>query len=84
MTMKKFETAAVNIEEVEFDHDLHIFKVTNKDGEMLGTIVPPDVEDMNLIIRELANGGCPVADKWEDGMGNSCTMNGWGEYEKKI
>jgi len=34
---------------------------------------------MESIIADLDNGACPIADRWEDGNGNTCTLNGWGE-----
>lgn len=68
----------ITIKEVEFDGDLHIFEVFN--GEVkLGSIVPPGIDEMNDIVNDLDNGGCPITDKWEDGMGNICQLDGWGQ-----
>lgn len=68
------------VQEVDFDGDLHELEVFNGD-EYLGTVTPPDVEDMEKCINDLDNGSNPITDNWEDGMGNSCTLDGWGEKE---
>lgn len=75
--MKTWTTALVTVNEMPFDYDLHIFDVYNKEGILLGSITPATIEDMQQIVSDLDNGGCPVSDKWEDGMGNTCTINGW-------
>jgi hypothetical protein len=77
--MKTWKTALVTIEEVNFDHDLHAFEVYNHGGAMIGTINPDSVEVMEVLIADLDNGACPVADSWEDGNGNTCSVNGWGD-----
>lgn len=68
----------INVEECEFDYDLHCFKVYNGE-KYLGIIYPGSIEDMESCIEELDNGNDPISDGWEDGMGNSCTIDGWGE-----
>lgn len=55
------------VREVEFDHNLHEFEVV-KDGEVIATITPADLDDMNRIISDLDAG--EGVDGWEDGMGN--------------
>lgn len=77
--MKTWKTNLVTVEEVAFDHDLHTFEVYNHAGAKLGTITPASIEDMNDLIADLDDGACPVADNWEDGNGNTCNINGWGE-----
>lgn len=70
------------VEETEFDYDLHILKVYNH-GKYLGSIYPADIEDMKKLFDELDSGSNPIEDKWEDGDGNTCNIDGWGEYKEK-
>jgi hypothetical protein len=79
--MKTWKTELVTIEEVDFDYDLHQFEVYNHAGAYLGSITPATIEDMNYVIADLDKGGCPVRDGWEDGMGNTCSLEGWGGEE---
>lgn len=69
----------INVEECDYDYGLHCFKVYNG-GEYLGTVYPRNIEDMKLCIECLDNGEDPISGGWEDGMGNSCTIDGWGEF----
>lgn len=55
------------VREVEFDGDLHEFEVVRND-EVIATITPATIEDMQQIIEDLDNG--EDVDGWEDGMGN--------------
>lgn len=65
-------------EEVNF---LPSFKVY--DGEkFLGTVYPACQEDAEDCIQALDAGSNPVADSWEDGCGNTCSCDGWGEEEE--
>lgn len=72
-------TKNVQVKIVEFDGDLLAFRVRSLEGDYLGDITPDSAEEMNAIIADLQSGGCPIADHWEDGNGNVCTMYGWGE-----
>jgi hypothetical protein len=41
---------------------------------------------MESTIEQLNNGECPVCNKWEDGLGNICTLEGWSssiKYDKE-
>lgn len=80
--MNTWTTDLVTVNEIPFDNTLHAFEVLNLDGAFLGTINPATIEDMNQIISDLNNGDCPVADGWEDGNGNTCTIEGWDESGK--
>ena len=92
MDVKKGETLSGNkdwtfsdgiyVREAEFDGNLRIFEVFNGD-DYLGDVTPPDVENMELLEKELDNGANPISGDWEDGMGNSCTLDGWGQEEMK-
>lgn len=66
----------IRVEEAEFDYDLHILKVYHND-DYLGSILPLDIDDMYKLFEQLDNGSNPIEDKWEDGMGNTCTIDGW-------
>lgn len=68
----------IEVLESEFDYSLHCFKVYNRD-DYLGTIYPDTIEDMENCIKDLDDGSDPITDMWEDGMGNFCTLDGWGE-----
>lgn len=76
--MKKWECKEHNIEifETELDYDLHMFKVYRND-ELIGTIVPNSIEDMQACISGLNDGECPICDRWEDGFGHTCNEDGW-------
>jgi len=69
--MRKWERKGYEVREVEFDHDLHEFEVV-KDGEVIASITPADIEDMNRIISALDAG--EEVDGWEDGMGNTIVI----------
>nr|DAG73559.1 MAG TPA: hypothetical protein [Caudoviricetes sp.] len=73
----KFENG-IEVYEKEYDYDAHCFEVYNED-EYLGTVYTSSGEDTTECIERLDAGFDPISDNWEDGMGNSCTLNGWGE-----
>lgn len=66
--MRIWEREGYFVREVELDYDLHMFEVVKGD-EVIATIVPPAIEDMNDVIAEL-DAGADV-NGWEDGMGNT-------------
>ena len=68
----------IRVEEAEFDYDLHILKVYHND-DYLGSITPDCIETMERCFEDLDNGSNPVEDEWMDGMGNTCTIDGWGD-----
>ena len=65
--MRVWEREGYIVQEVEFDGDLHEFEIV-KDDEVIATITPADIEDMERIIDDLDAG--EDVDGWEDGMGN--------------
>lgn len=75
--MKSWTTKNAVVTEIAFDHDLHAFGVTTLDGRELGVITPDSVDVMHVIIADLDAGACPIADHWEDGNGNTCSLSGW-------
>lgn len=64
----------------EYDNALNSFVVWYGNTR-LGDIIPNNITDMHTAIELLDNGGCPVCDGWEDGFGNSCTLQGWNRLE---
>lgn len=68
----------IEVYESEFDYDLHCLKVYNGDN-YLGTVYPDSIEDMKSCFKDLDAGNDPITGGWEDGMGNSCTLDGWGD-----
>lgn len=69
--LKTWERNTYIVEEKEFDGDLHEFDVV-KDGEVIATINPETIEDMNQIIEDLDAG--EDVDGWEDGNGNTINL----------
>jgi hypothetical protein len=65
--MRVWERKGYIVQEIELDHDLHKFEVV-KDGRVIATITPADVEDMEKIIADLDSG--EDVNGWEDGLGN--------------
>ena len=57
--------------ETEFDGDLHEFKIM-RGADVLYTITPPNVEDMQAIIEDLDAG--EDVNGWEDGNGNHISL----------
>ncbi|ERH97531.1 hypothetical protein [Bacillus thuringiensis] len=66
--MKTWEREGYRVVETEFDRDLHTFDVI-KGEEVIATITPNTIEDMNQIIKDLDSG--EEVNGWEDGMGNT-------------
>lgn len=70
--MKTWVRETYTVEMVEFDGDLKEFEVV-KDGEVIATITPATIEDMEQIIEDLDNG--EDVNGWEDGMGNVISID---------
>lgn len=68
----------IEVYEKDFDYNLHCFKVWRGD-KYLGGIYPNSIEDMEHCIKCLDDGSEPITDSWEDGHGNCCDRNGWGD-----
>lgn len=68
----------IEVTEQPFDYDLHCLEVYNN-GKYLGTVYPGSIEDMQACIHDLDAGTDPVTGGWEDGNGNTCSLDGWGE-----
>ena len=68
----------IRVVETEYNYDLHSLKVYNGE-EYLGTVYPADVDYMMKCFAALDAGNDPISDKWEDGCGNTCTLDGWEE-----
>ena len=70
----------IEVYEKDFDNDLHCFAVYNGEAN-LGTIYPDNIDDMKSCMESLNAGEDPISGHWEDGCGNLCTLEGWGESE---
>lgn len=68
----------IEVYEKHWDKDLHCLEVYNR-SEYLGTVYPGDIENMQYCFKLLDSGKDPISDGWEDGCGNACTLDGWGE-----
>jgi len=68
MKMRVWKREGYEVFEKEFDRDLHEFDVV-KNGEVIATITPADLEDMQRIVEALDAG--EGVQGWEDGMGNT-------------
>lgn len=69
--MKTWEIGEVEVVEKDFDYDLHEFDVYYQD-QLIGTITPDCIEDMEDIKTALDRGESPIG--WEDGSGNTITL----------
>ena len=71
--MRIWNRDTYTVEEKSFDGDLHEFDVV-KDSEVIATITPGSIEDMQQIVDDLDNGASVQG--WEDGMGNTISVIG--------
>ncbi|WP_405101517.1 hypothetical protein [Oceanobacillus sp. FSL H7-0719] len=56
-----------------------VLRFENLDGDILGYVSFDDGgEEMT---RELNRGIDPIAEGWEDGIGNTISLNGWGDNQ---
>lgn len=69
-----------------FDNDIEVYEVNCdsfkvcKGDRVLGYVYPAGPEDYERCVADLNNGLDPISAGWEDGVGNSCSFYGWGEY----
>lgn len=68
----------LEVQEAELNYDLHCFNVYNGD-RYIGCIQPNTIKDMENCINELNEGYDPISNNWEDGNGNLCVIEGWGD-----
>lgn len=73
-----FECYTYEEDEITFydfliDEDSQVI-ICLKNGEEIGNI---NCSGCPEAIEDLRNGSNPILDAWEDGMGNSCTPDGW-------
>jgi len=65
--------------------DYTVFKETDLlrfedlEGNLLGYVSFNDGGEE--LTKELDNGADPIAEGWEDGIGNTISLDGWGEKE---
>lgn len=56
-----------------------VLRFENEDGDVIGYVATHDHHEE--LINDLDNGANPIEDGWEDGIGNTININGWGEQE---
>lgn len=57
-----------------------LLRFENHEGDILGYISFDDGgEEM---VKELDDGSDPISEKWEDGIGNTISIDGWGEPDR--
>lgn len=76
--MWKFENG-ITVYSKEWSYCDYAFDVYNADGKFLGGIYPDTDEDSESCVKDLDDGSEPITDGWEDGCGNSCSIDGWGD-----
>lgn len=54
-----------------------VLRFENKEGDIIGYV--GNIHENNLI-EDLDNGADPIADGWEDGVGNTISIDGWGKW----
>lgn len=59
---------------VEFEESENMLRFEDKEGNLLGYV--SNVME-NDLIEDLNNGANPIAEGWEDGIGNTITIDGW-------
>ena len=52
--------------------------VLDANGTLLGYVQVKDADEWNELWSKLEQGACPICDGWEDGLGRTCTADGWG------
>lgn len=73
----------IKVCEAEFISDLHCLEVYNGE-QYLGTVYPGCIGDMESCFKDLDLGKDPISDGWEDGLGNQCVLDGWGDDEQSF
>lgn len=76
MTKEWIFNNGIEVHKEYFDNDLCKFDVY-LNNKYLGEIIPDSIESMQLCIDSLNLGEDPISGRWDDGMGNPCTINGW-------
>lgn len=66
----------VTVRTEEFDYDLKTL-VVEYGNRVLGKIYLDNLENQESTFAALDNGIDPISDRWEDGNGNTCTLDGW-------
>ena len=69
-TMWEFEGYTVYLE-------TDVLRFEDNEGDVLGYVM----NEGNELVEELNNGVDPIAEGWEDGVGNTINIDGWGGEE---
>src|SRR5690606_31839276 len=73
--MKKWEFKDYTVYE-----EADVLKFENNDGDIIGYVTKNGTEE----VEALDNGADPIADGWEDGIGNTLSLEGWGDEWEKL
>lgn len=68
--MKKWEFASYTVHE-----ETDVLRFEDLEGNVLGYV--SNIHE-NGLIEDLDNGADPIEDGWEDGLGNTISLDGWG------
>ena len=77
----RFSCHKITVKERPFDHDRHSFEIY-KNNKRLGVIYPDNTADSASCRKKLNQGNCPICHSWEDGLGNTVSIGGWGGQTK--
>lgn len=69
-------------EEYDVFEETDLLRFENTEHEVIGYVQINLDEPYLTVIEELNRGADPIADGWEDGIGNTIGMNGWGEFDQ--
>lgn len=72
----EFDNYYVQLE--DHDHDLKKFGFYTNEHNLLGYLCPDTIEDMEDTIAELNDDADPIEEGWNDGLGNTVNIEGWG------
>lgn len=73
--MKKWEFSDYTVYE-----EVDVLRFENNDGDIIGYVTKNGTEE----VEALDNGADPIADGWEDGIGNTLSLEGWGDEWEKL
>lgn len=77
--MEKMEKTTWEFEGYKVHDEQEVLRFDNNEGDTIGYVALHDHRDQ--LIDDLNNGADPIADGWEDGLGNTIDIEGWGSDE---
>lgn len=58
--------------------EMDLLRFENLENDLLGYVMK---DKDNQVIKDLDNGVNPINEGWEDGVGNTISIEGWGNYK---